>query len=437
MAVEITLPLAEDPAAARLAGRLGEIGNDAFLRAAVREPYAVHHRSTDRLLGDPAAPPDDSAASLLLRALHLCFSAHLPLSLSPDVLWYAVVHEVATHVRLNSDTYAGVFTDTPGERGTITVRDDALTGGADWQRSLHLVEQPLRERIGADVADLFRPAFSTTGPADACAALVALMDVVSPYYDFRWVSLCGIPRIRLEGTAGDWRLLADRVRGLEEWFEGLRPWLRGLRPVLTQLAATAAGGPVDREFWSSVYKWRSSSGGSSVTGWITRFFAHRYDAAGPAPAVADRIEDGHFPAHLSLVPFEWELLGVPHRMAFAGGVLGVERDGEWVRPRLGFAVLELTAPALPADWTLDDVRAVTGRAEVSLHPGGEVAGRTAEGRPLPVTRALLFGGPDAGVRPALLEADGLWYPAHHLSPGFVAVRPTGTGLAEALRALPG
>src|SRR6478609_4234406 len=212
MAVELTLPLADDPAAAARAAELRELDNGAFLWAAVREPHAVHHRTTDRLLGHPDAPDDDSAASLLLRALHLCFDAHLPLSLSPDLLWYAVVHEVATHVRLNADSYAGVFTDTPGEKRTITVRDDALLGGADWQRSLHLVRGPLRARIGDEVADLFQPAFSTTTPVEASAVLIALMDVVSPYYDFRWVTLCGIPRVRLEGTAQDWRLLVSRVR---------------------------------------------------------------------------------------------------------------------------------------------------------------------------------------------------------------------------------
>ncbi|ROR43307.1 DUF4419 domain-containing protein [Kitasatospora cineracea] len=437
MAVEIDLPLAADPAADARAARLAELGNDAFLRAAVGEPHTVHHRSTDRLLGDPQAPRSaDSAASLLIRALHLCFGAHLPLSLSPDLLWYAVVHEVAVHVRLNADTHAGLFTDTPGAKPALTVRDDELTGSADWRRSLHLVQQPLRERIGADTAELFRPDFSTTGPAESCAALVALMDVVSPYYDFRWVTLCGIPRIRLEGTARDWRLLADRVDGLAERFAGLRPWLEALRPVLAEIAATAAGGPVDRGFWRSIYKWESRSGSAAVTGWITRFFAHRYDGGAPVPAVAGRIEDGCFPAHLSVVPFEWQLPGGTHRMAFVGGVLGIERDQEWVRPRLGFAVLLRTAPPLPADWTLDDVRAATGRSDVTLLTGGQVVGFTAEHRPLPATRALVFGDPGGDACTALLESGGLWYPAECYGPEIVARDTAGRTLAEALRAVP-
>jgi hypothetical protein len=431
MAVEFDLPLDDDEEAAGLAATLTELGNDGFLRTVVREGFAVHHRSTDRLLGFPLDEPDESASSLLLRALHLCFCAHLPLSLSPDLLWYAVVHEVATHVRLNSDTYAGLFTDTPGEKQTITVRDDSLLYDPDWQRSLHLVQQPLRKRIGDDVADLLQPAFSTTTPVDASATLVALMDVVSPYYDFRWLSLCGIPRIRLEGVGQDWRLLAARVRELEGWFEGLRPWLRNLRPVLVTIAATASGEPADQDFWRSMYKWRSASGGARVTGWITAFFAHRYEPEGPQPAIGDVIQDGHFPAHLSRVPYEWERPDGILKMAFVGGVLGIERDGDWVRPRLGFAVLELTDRPLPDTWTIADINAFTGRSDAALLATDQLVAVSADySRQLPAIRAISFG------KHAVVEAEGLWYPGDLFEQEFMATRQSGSNLATVLRALP-
>ncbi|GAA1162834.1 hypothetical protein F4556_000454 [Kitasatospora gansuensis] len=379
MAFEIDLPLpadrAGDAAAARLARELGEIGNERFLRAVLRDPVAFHHRSTDRLVGWDTAAPEvvEPNSSLLLRALHLSFTAHLPLSLSPDLLWYAVVHEVAVHVRLNSETYAGLFTDTPGFRRTITVHDDEAP--SDWERSINLVQEPLRERIGTETAELFQPAFSTTTSADAAAALVALMDVVSPYYRFRWRTLCGIPRIRLEGTAEDWELLAARVRGLADRFEGLRPWFTALHPVLDEIAATASGRGVEEEFWCSLYKYRSRSGGAWVTGWINAFFAHRYTDDGPCPKDEfgqDSAPAVDFPSHVSRVPFRWETLAGTFDMAFLGGVLGIERDEEWIRPRLGHAVVELLPAAghrderLPEPWHLADIQRITGSPEARL-----------------------------------------------------------------------
>ncbi|WP_406252014.1 hypothetical protein OH786_01345 [Streptomyces atratus] len=92
MAVEIDLPLGEnagagaglgadsDAHAARLAAELTELGNERFLRAALPGTARFHHRSTDRLIGWPPTSEEagEPASSLLLRAIHLCFTAHLP-----------------------------------------------------------------------------------------------------------------------------------------------------------------------------------------------------------------------------------------------------------------------------------------------------------------------------------------------------------------------
>lgn len=90
MAVEIDLPLGEgadpesraraDADAFRLASELTEIGNERFLRAALPGPAHFHHRSTGRLIGRPGRDPEagEPTSSLLLRAIHLCFTAHLP-----------------------------------------------------------------------------------------------------------------------------------------------------------------------------------------------------------------------------------------------------------------------------------------------------------------------------------------------------------------------
>ncbi|HJD81095.1 DUF4419 domain-containing protein [Kitasatospora aureofaciens] len=355
------------------AGEPVDLGNERFLRAVVGGEFLVRHRSVTAMVerprpvltevpGQEPAEPEPTC-SLLLRAAHVAFADHLPLSLSPDVLWYAVVHEVAVHVRMYPPRYRALFGAANGAR-VLSVRDDTLIGrNADWARSLRLVREPLTAALGADVVRLFRPDFSTTTPDDEASALVALMDVVSPYYDFRWETRCGIPKVRLEGTAEDWALLAARAGELAERFDWLAPWFAELRPVLAQIAATAAGGPVDEAFWRSLYKWQSVSGGPRVTGWLTAFFAHTQTPDGPRlrqtfgwreaaewPYHRDAFAVNDFPSHLSTVPFVWECLGVERPMAFVGGVLGIERDGEFLRPRLGHAVLERVSGA-GGQWT--------------------------------------------------------------------------------------
>ncbi|MFH9351319.1 DUF4419 domain-containing protein [Kitasatospora sp. NPDC017646] len=361
----IELPLGESRHGS--AGEPVDLGNERFLRAVLGGEFLIRHRSVAAMVERPRPRPQpvrpesagpepvepEPTCSPLLRAAHTAFAEHLPLSLSPDVLWYAVVHEVAVHVRMYPPRYRALF-GAAGRERVLTVRDDTLVGGdADWARSLRLVREPLTAALGVELVELFRPGFSTTTPDDEASALVALMDVVSPYYDFRWETRCGIPKVRLEGTAEDWALLASRVGALAERFDWLAPWFAELRPVLAEIAATAGDGPVDDGFWRSLYKWESVSGGPRVTGWLTAFFAHTQTPDGPRlrqsfgwreaaerPYHRDAFAVNDFPSHLSTVPFVWECAGAERPMAFVAGVLAVERDGEFLRPRLGHAVLE-------------------------------------------------------------------------------------------------
>ena len=351
-AAVVDLPVPDDERADRLARSLRSVDNEPFLQAVSGRAVRLHHRSVATLVSgtdhSPFAPAHEPTWSLLLRAVHLSFAAHVPLSLSPDVVWFTVVHEVAVHVGLNTDRYAGVFTETPGNRQTLQVRDDSLLAPEpDWSRSIRLVLEPLREKLGEEVTDLFLPRFSTTTPDDVSSALVTLMSVAGPYYRFEWLSLCGIPRIRLEGTADDWKLLNQRVRELAPWFDGLRPWFDAIRPVLDEITSTAAGGAVDEDFWRSLYTWDSRSGGDYVSGWITSLFAHIQTPAGPRPKESFRWRRGEhylenaFPSHVSKVPFRWTRPDGDVEMQFMSGILGIERDGDYLRPRLAHAVTEL------------------------------------------------------------------------------------------------
>ncbi|MFJ4189498.1 DUF4419 domain-containing protein [Kitasatospora sp. NPDC089509] len=383
----IELPLGETRRG--VDGEPVDLGNERFLRAVVGGGFRIRHRSVAAMVERPRpARPDfagvggvggvddaggvgadvesEPTCSLLLRGTHAAFADHLPLSLSPDVLWYAVVHEIAVHVRMYPPRYRALFGGADRSR-TLVVRDDSLAGpdptasgpewapewAPDWARSIRLVRGPLTAALGPEPVELFRPSFSTTTADDEASVLVTLMDVVSPYYDFRWETRCGIPRVRLEGTAADWALLADRVGALAERFDWLAPWFAELRPVLAEIAATAAGGPVDERFWRSLYKWESVSGGPRVTGWLTAFFAHTQTPDGPrlrqtfgwreaaeSAYHRDAFAVNDFPSHLSVVPFVWDRLGFERSMIFVAGVLGIERDGEFLRPRLGHAVLE-------------------------------------------------------------------------------------------------
>jgi hypothetical protein len=357
--------------------RIDRASNQEFLGAALGGRGRVHYASRDKLFvasapgggrrrgraGDAAAY-EVATVSLGIQAIHQAFAAHVPLSLTPDLLWYLIVHEVAEYVRQNPRAHAGVFTDTPQSRQMIVVRDDSLRRGdpSGWRRSVGLVRDRLRAKVSDYTMGLFLPRFSTTTEEAQTALLIAFMDVVSPFYEFKWVTLCGIPQIRLEGDAADWRSLHLRAGLLAGEFGGLSGYFAGLLPVLQAIAETASGMAPDEEFWRSIYKHDGNSGGPYVTGWITAFFAYIQTKDGPKFKGQSGPRDpfdwrsqiasgrggyltNQFPSHVSKVPFVWDYYGTQYDMAFAAGITGVDFDDDkFLAPRLGFAVAETPCP---------------------------------------------------------------------------------------------
>lgn len=340
--------------------QIHQVDNTAFLHEVLGSPKRTHFVSRSVLNqaenneGDQFDFPGKIVTvSQFVQAAHQAFGEHVPLSLNPDVIWYTIVHEMAVLVKSDPRKYAHLFTGSPDEQKLIEVRDDSLIygGNNDWLRSINLVRQPLRENMADFSIQLFLPTFSTSTPESETAVLVTFMDVVSKYYKFQWTTRCGIPSIRLEGDASDWTKLVAQTYSLSEVFTDLKPYFKDLLPVLQEIARTAQNGNVDGEFWGSLYKYNSESGGDSVTGWITAFFAYIQTPEGFKLKRKfdwrDEIRHGwgsgiatnHFSSHVSKVPFIWDYFGTKIPMAFAAGIFGVDYDG-YLSPRLGFGVYE-------------------------------------------------------------------------------------------------
>jgi len=334
--------------------------NATFLNAVLGNPSRAHfvsrtdlHQAVSNVGDEFDFPSEPITASLFVQATHQAFAEHANLSLGPDELWYMIMGEVATLVKGSPDKYAALFAGDPAKKQLIRVRDDSLVYGGhnDWLRSINLIRPLLCERMAEYALQLFMPTFSTSTPESETAILVTFMDVVSEYFEYRWSTMCGIPFIRLEGEAADWTKLAAQVGVLAEVFTELRPYFDDLLPILREIARTASGGRIDEQFWCSIYKYNTSSGGDEISGWITAFFAFNQKPGGP-PTLKRRFDwryvteyggnsADQFPTHVSKVPFVWEFPGREYRMAFAAGIFGVDFDAGFLAPRLGFGVYEL------------------------------------------------------------------------------------------------
>lgn len=288
---------------------------------------------------------------LLVQTAHACFATHQAFGLSPDTIWQTIVNQVATHIKRNAEKFERLFTFFTGAKINLEVRDDAVVIDNNWLRVLGKFEEPLQMFVGDELVSLFMPDFSTTGQLERVASLVAFMDAASLYYNYSVETMCHIPLIRLEGTPQDWSELYRRTAALSQRIDGLGLYFDDLLPVLFEICETAKGKTPNDMFWSSIYKFKSSSGGEYVTGWLTALLAFRQTSNGLVPREEftwrrqfnspwGALKTNHIPSLLSAVPFIWKVEGREVPMTFVAGTLGVDNTDEVYTPRLGVAVME-------------------------------------------------------------------------------------------------
>lgn len=310
---------------------------------------------------------DKGTYSLFFKTLQDCFNMHLPFALRPEVLWYLVVHEVATAVRLNPERYRLYFSSSK-DKILTTLNCDSYTLPTDWSPVIAQFGAMLQDQMPTELGSILCSEFSTSSAETNAATNVAFMEAASPFYDYRMRLLCGLPLIRLEGEVADYVKLAENARALKLMFgKDLGLYFTHLIPVLDKIAEQAAGAPVDHEFWGAIYNHDSGSGGSDgsddLGGWITTFVNYvrtlapvdEHSHFGPAKVTVtpkpEAVFDWHqkkrwltvgmVPNHVSAADFLLAKPGTDFEvpMKFIGGMLGVDIDDGYVSPKLSYGVL--------------------------------------------------------------------------------------------------
>jgi len=334
--------------------------------------------SVEKLLGSSIEACDNYHADVveqpgfhsLIAAAHLAYQHHFPLVLSPDVIWLTIAQGLANHVNNNAEQLRHQFVPHQGKVTVQVRRDDFRRGSPEnpWAEVWPEFSAQIKKIIGPDTHGLIVSDFSTTGPTERAASEVVLMDCVQSYFRYRFVTMCGIPQVTLEGTAEDWEKIRHRVEGLEQY--DLKCWTDDMLQITTEFVAAAKGQP-NLAFWKAIYKQKDGSGGPFTQGWLLRFLPYlkqqeyklategdhrsgyftpwKTDLKNPLlgqPLVGKQrswgITDDRLPSSASQVPFVWEYLGKEYEYQFLAGILTFEqaKDSRAIRPRIGWAVRE-------------------------------------------------------------------------------------------------
>jgi hypothetical protein len=293
----------------------------------------------------------------LLAAVHVAFSEHRPLVLSPDAIWLTIAQGVAQHVRLHAEALRRRLVRHEGKKRVVARMQSEPRDAREWASAIGAIRNALTAEVGDGRGRLFTCDFTTTTDAERIASEIVLLDVYSPYCDYVLACVCGIPEVTLLGTPADWRAIRERVEALHDF--DLGTWHRSLTRICDELVAASEGAP-DFAWWREIYKPRKAYGRERITGWIARLFPYVGSGgvfATPNPLLAVSHDDvvsvatsewyagpgittDDVPSGVSHVPLRVETEGrAAYDVTLSGGLLAVEEDALGrIVPRAGWSV---------------------------------------------------------------------------------------------------
>ena len=191
----------------------------------------------------------------LVEAVHLAYSLHLPLMLTPDIIWYCISSGFATHINLNAEELRNKFVDHEGKKRIEIRRDDfVLNSGANpWHEVISEFASQIDALTKNGIAEKFAANFSTTTADSKIVSQIVLMDAMQKYFEFYFSTMCGVPEIKLLGDKQDWQNVMLKANQIAELIPELNIWMSSLNEVLQQFI-DASDDKFDIAFWNDIYK---------------------------------------------------------------------------------------------------------------------------------------------------------------------------------------
>ncbi|NMH87617.1 DUF4419 domain-containing protein [Flavivirga algicola] len=303
-----------------------------------------------------------------LLMLQFAFNQHKPISISPDNIWLLICQGLSEHIKLNSEGFKDIFEF--DEKHTIQVRRDDFIIGNDnpWEEIFPEFSKKIAQTINEDLHSKIVLEFSTSTKKEINAFEIVFMDSMSSYFDYEFMTLCGIPEIEIRGTIEDYQKIIDALEKLKKY--NLDWWINNMIPNINKIIQTLKG-ENNLEFWNSIYKENNESGGPFVTGWIVDFFPYLKTSITEENGVIDynqkpiskdqilktihtkdfnldndnykihevqiknprlmnsndfKLKLDNFPSGLSVVPFKWKYLDKVLEMNFVSGFIGIKES---------------------------------------------------------------------------------------------------------------
>lgn len=264
----------------------------------------------------------------------LAYAKHYAMEINPDDIWLLILDGIRLHVKNNREALKNRFV-APGTDTVISVMDNSLTlesSHKEWFWTLSELFDSLQVKLPPETGTPLKIKFSTTSPVDENISRTMTMAVASEYYSYMVSTLCGIPKIKVNGTKEDWTLLKDSFNRLASQLD-MKWWAIGLNPILDEFI-NIFDGKINLKHWKNIYKYYSPEmcGNDYFNGWISRFLPYTKVPSSETEKFIKRtdwnekLDFEQVPRGITFIDIQWKFIEEVIPLKLYTGFIGMQVD---------------------------------------------------------------------------------------------------------------
>ncbi|CAB1118821.1 unnamed protein product [Ectocarpus sp. CCAP 1310/34] len=229
------------------------------------------------------SPPPKGLVSTIMMA----YNHHADLVLRPDDMWLTILAHFCLYVNKNAESLRDRIVNHEGKK-VLRVEGGGNLFSAETPVLIREMLGKIRQNVKMpELADWFKPGFTTTANTDEVAAAATAITSLQAYFSYEIHLECGLPSVTLMGTVQDWKLLRAKVERLLDFEVKDNPeedvmevWVGYLREVCDGFVESAEhpDSTETLQVWDKVVPHiGGGSGVSYITGWLPAFACFNKD----------------------------------------------------------------------------------------------------------------------------------------------------------------
>ena len=254
--------------------------------------------------------------SSLIEGYRMAYLKHFPIIINPNHFWLMILQGFSRHMDVNNNSERMKdkivnFKLEEDKKKIISVETGINLFTASDEQWKSFIEN-LLDKISLNLnteyknlINLFKKKFSTSTNEAEIANNVTIISSFSKYFEYSICGTCGISKIAIEGTIADWKLLLEKVIGIENSDEEILFWTNEIKIIIQKIINTLETKNPDLDFYKNIVQNIDKSKECKpdiINGWIIKFIP--YDKDGNKYNFNDGLNIDKLPSQITNLPFD-------------------------------------------------------------------------------------------------------------------------------------